>query len=642
MIRRAGFALLLLLVPALVRAEETPEQLLPATTQVYLRWDGVDAHRAAYEKSALGQMMKGDTGGFVADLYGQLQDGLSALLTVDQLLGGVAPDKLAKMQADAAEASKLLSLLTKNGFIFAAEVRDIEGPQWQVTLILPDAGPKPEPLFGALRLVAALNKLPVKEAKADGVTAASINAGPVYAAWWQEGNNAVVAVGPDKPEDVLKRLHGQRPGARLDANPLFKRLKAFDKFETSARAFVDAASFVKLAGTRGKEFEKLMKDLGLDGLKSMVFYSGFDGEAERGLVEWDMPGPRKGLLTLLNGKPFTLADVPPLPPDAISWSMTNFDTGDFYDTALKAAEDVAAVAAPEQVPAIAGYAKVADEALGVDLRKDLLDSLGDKVVFYNSPSEGPLSLGQTVMVKVKDAKKLQESLDQSVKGLGKAHGADVTLKKKTYHGVEMREVHVTQQGFLFVPSYVIYKDWLVIAPFPQQVQGYILRAKGDLAAWKPNQRVRKSLEELPKEFISVSYSDPRPSVKEILSIAPLIGGHGQQLHAGFEVRGRQPAQRPGGDAAPVPQRLRDDRRRQDAAPGDASVAATAVRRDGAGRLRRLRLLHLIPGDDGVVTRVQHSSFRAGSVGDGPNSIADASGSDNSFGEKPLLTFYYAS
>src|SRR5205807_8980172 len=101
--RRAGFALLLLLLPVLARAQEAPEQLLPATTQVYLRWDGVEAHRPAYEKSALGQMMQGDTGGFVTDLYGQLQEGLNALLTVDQLLGGVAPDKLAKMQADANE-----------------------------------------------------------------------------------------------------------------------------------------------------------------------------------------------------------------------------------------------------------------------------------------------------------------------------------------------------------------------------------------------------------------------------------------------------------------------------------------------------------------------------------------------------------
>jgi hypothetical protein len=88
----------------------------------------------------------------------------------------------------------------------------------------------------------------------------------------------------------------------------------------------------------------------------------------------------------------------------------------------------------------------------------------------------------------------------------------------------MREVHVAQQGFFFVPSYVIYKDWLVIAPFPQQVQGFILRARGDLEAWKPSERVQKSLAELPKEFISISYDDPRPTVKEVLSIAPLIAG----------------------------------------------------------------------------------------------------------------------
>ena len=526
--RRSGFALLLLLLPVLAYAQEAPEQLLPATTQVYLRWDGVDAHRASYDKSGLGQMMQGDTGGFVASLYGQLQDGLSALLTVDQLLGGVAPDKLAKMQADAAEASKLLSAVSKKGFILAAEVRNVEGPEWQVTLILPDAGPKPGPLASALRLVASLSKLSVKDVKSGDFTAHSINADSIYTTWWQEGNHAIVAVGPDKPEDVLERLHGVKPQSKeritLAQNPLFKRLKSFDKFETSARAFVDSAALVKLAASRSKEFDKLLKDLGLDGLKSLVFYSGFDGAAERGLVEWDMPAPRKGLLTLLNGKAFTMADVPPLPPDVISWSMTNFDTGAFYDVGLEAAENVAAIVAPEQVGKIKGYSKLADEALGVDLRKDLLDSLGDKVALYTSPSEGPLALGQTLMLKVKNAKKLQESLDQAVKGIGKATGADVTLTKKTYHGVEMREVHVAQQGFIFVPSYVIYKDWLVIAPFPQQVQGYILRAKGELTAWKPDQRVKQSLADLPKEFISISYSDPRPSVKEILSIAPLIAG----------------------------------------------------------------------------------------------------------------------
>ncbi len=419
--RRAGFALLLLLLPLAARAEEAPEQLLPATTQVYLRWDGVAAHRAAYDKSALGQMMQDDTGAFVGDLYGQIQDGLSALLTVDQLLGGVAPDKLAKMQADANEAAKLLPALSQNGFIFAAEVRDVEGPSWQATLLLPGSDPKSEPLAAALRLTADLAKLPVKDVKSGDLTAHSIGVESfVYATWWQEGTNAVLTLSSDKPEDVLKRMH--QAGARLDSNPLFKRVKSFDKFETSARAFVDVASLAKTASARGKEFDKLIKDLGLDGLKSLVYYSGFDGAAERGLIEWDMPGPRKGLLTLLNGKPFTLADVPPLPPDVISWSMTNFDTGAFYDTAYVGAEDVFAIADPEQAPAVKAFAKAADEALGLDLRKDLLDSLGDKVVFYTSPSEGPLSLGMTLMVRVKDAKKCRRRWTRRSRALARSAG----------------------------------------------------------------------------------------------------------------------------------------------------------------------------------------------------------------------------
>src|SRR5262249_61606987 len=60
MLRRYGIVALLLLVPGVVRAQDAPEQLLPATTQLYLRWDGIEAHRADYEKLALGQMLKGD------------------------------------------------------------------------------------------------------------------------------------------------------------------------------------------------------------------------------------------------------------------------------------------------------------------------------------------------------------------------------------------------------------------------------------------------------------------------------------------------------------------------------------------------------------------------------------------------------
>jgi hypothetical protein len=166
----------------------------------------------------------------------------------------------------------------------------------------------------------------------------------------------------------------------------------------------------------------------------------------------------------------------------------------------------------------------ADQALGVNLRNDLLGSLGGQFATYTSPSEGPLWLGQAFLFKVKDAKKLQETLDQIVKGIGKATGADISVKKKKYHGVELSMVEFRKEGFIFVPTYAIHKDWLIVSYFPQQVQGYIQRATGDLPAWQPESSTTAALEKLPKEFVSISVSDPRPSVKQILSLAPLAGG----------------------------------------------------------------------------------------------------------------------
>src|SRR5262249_49344218 len=137
MLRRFGIVLLVFAAPGLGRAQDAPEDLLPAGAQVYLRWDGVEAHRAAYEKSALGKMLQGDPGRFVDGVFRQLQESPGPLLTTQQLLGGVPPDRLQKLQADAREAAQLLTLLGQHGLVFAAEVRSLEPPSAQVTVIVP-------------------------------------------------------------------------------------------------------------------------------------------------------------------------------------------------------------------------------------------------------------------------------------------------------------------------------------------------------------------------------------------------------------------------------------------------------------------------------------------------------------------------
>ena len=87
---------LLLVAPSLGSAQDAPEQLLPASAQVYLRWDGIDAHKKAFLKTGLGKMLQGDTGTFVTEMYNQFQQGLATILTVEELLNGTPPEELKK------------------------------------------------------------------------------------------------------------------------------------------------------------------------------------------------------------------------------------------------------------------------------------------------------------------------------------------------------------------------------------------------------------------------------------------------------------------------------------------------------------------------------------------------------------------
>ena len=59
--RIATGSALLLLSSVTARAQE-PEKLLSPTSQLVVRWDGVTAHKAAYDGSALGSALRGPTG----------------------------------------------------------------------------------------------------------------------------------------------------------------------------------------------------------------------------------------------------------------------------------------------------------------------------------------------------------------------------------------------------------------------------------------------------------------------------------------------------------------------------------------------------------------------------------------------------
>ena len=126
------------------------------------------------------------------------------------------------------------------------------------------------------------------------------------------------------------------------------------------------ASLVQLARGRGKEIAALIDDLGLTGLQSLMFYSGFDGPAERSLVELHIPGPRKGLLKLAANKAFKLADLPAMPPDVTSFSAMNMDWTALFDAGRTAVEGVLKIVAPDEAKQVQQFLQQADQFVGID------------------------------------------------------------------------------------------------------------------------------------------------------------------------------------------------------------------------------------------------------------------------------------
>jgi hypothetical protein len=86
----------------------------------------------------------------------------------------------------------------------------------------------------------------------------------------------------------------------------------------------------------------------------------------------------------------------------------------------------------------------------------------------------------------------------------------------------------------FAPTLAVEKGWLVAALYPQPVQGYLLRQAGELPAWPPDARTKASLAKLPESFSSISVTDPRPGVRNLLNLAPLFATMARNAGVGFD------------------------------------------------------------------------------------------------------------
>jgi hypothetical protein len=341
-------------------AAKSPESLLAADSLVYVRYDGYERHRAAYDKTALAKVMKDDLGDFCEYVAAFLVRQFSLEV---RLAAGRDPDEERRNQEKiTAQMKGLTDYLWRHGVAIGLEVphgrRGEHLPHIyfpfhgfsvggaQLTVVFPGGATKRErdALLAFLHTAATLGGGEVKERKQHGRTIYECGDPSFRAAWWQEGEHVVCYLGTEPVERAVDVIEQRRKN--IAATTLLRATADFKGYETDIRGYVDLEKVVHLwrlpnlkAGRKEMLKETfvrsaVMTQLGLTGLKNLIFHLGFDGQYQRSTVILNVAesAKRTGLLRLVTGPlDFKAENLPPLPPDAAAVSVRHVD----WDTTYK-------------------------------------------------------------------------------------------------------------------------------------------------------------------------------------------------------------------------------------------------------------------------------------------------------------------
>jgi hypothetical protein len=509
MFKRILLGLVVAALPSAAQAQSKLESYLPAKSQLYFHWDGMEMHRGAYDKTAVGKMMQGETGKFLDELWVYIHDNLQTAAQNEPKVGPLLKD-----------FSKLLGGMFKDGLAIGVSVEKVNPPTVQAVFAFPKAAGESGTLIPLIQKIAEETKAKVNTSKVGNRFVNTVTVEFLQIGWWAQGSDAVLFLGTTDPVAYAKDIDAKMTG--LATNPLYKKVAGFKDFKTASRGYFDMSSVLNVAAEIHPAAGKIIDETGLKGLKSLTFVSGFDGAAERSVVDADMPGKREGLLSLTSLKKISLKDLPVLPSDISGFSASSISLNKSYDVIIKLVDGVVNVAAPNEADNVREAIKAFQGAVGVDISKDIFQTFGDVFVSYSSPSDGFFGTGSVIAIQVKDGKKLISSIDKLVKAIPQNPGGEVSLKRKPYHGGEIIQVQLIGQANAHLATFGLYKGWFIYAQYPQPIKGFILRQEGELPAWKADEGLSKALAQFPSEFNSIHISDPRPTVQTVLAIAPLV------------------------------------------------------------------------------------------------------------------------
>jgi prepilin-type processing-associated H-X9-DG protein len=348
--------------------------------------------------------------------------------------------------------------------------------------------------------------------------------------WGIKDKYLVIGIGEGSLDGILQRAGGEQP------TWLTALRKQLPVQRPATVTYINIKQIIQqFAPLGGPKVQMLIDAAGLGNVTTLAAVSGLDGEGMLNRTFIRLDGEPTGVLSVATGKPLALKDLAPIPSDANLAVAGRLDLARLTDALLAIMEKVEPQAAQE----IDRNLKELNDQVGIDLRKDIIGSLGDVWCAYNSPNEGGLLItGLTAVVQVKDYDRLaaahakllarakaalgQDSRPPREKAVGPktAEQQELEEEKRAFNRpTEWRTARIEQlrfagqdiyflsSGLPFGPAWCLTRTELIVAAYPQQIKAYLSR-EADF----------KSLATLPavadafsggEEPLSLAYFQPR-------------------------------------------------------------------------------------------------------------------------------------
>jgi prepilin-type processing-associated H-X9-DG protein len=338
---------------------------------VYVEFDGLDAHRDAWSKTAAYRLLNETRTGV---LYAQ------SICRMLNLILAKQPD----VPATGPELEAFALHLVRRGIAVGINRAGGAGPPRSLGVVLRGgaAGQTRSVVEKLLRAGAGPRARVEQLDRPDG-RKLHVLVGSAFGhmAWWAERDDLVVSVvSAGGPDVIIGVLENREPNAvEHPGRAALVRSEAGHGTEPVGVAFFDMAALPPLPSEAVA--------LGLDGVKRLEYRWGFRDGALESIIGVVAPAPRRGISALFDQPSLDVRNLPPLPGGLAGFLVLSLDPGQFWNGVRAIAN--ARPAAPGQI-AVGGPKDLEDaveRATGVRLHEDLLVHLGSRFTFYSVPTK---------------------------------------------------------------------------------------------------------------------------------------------------------------------------------------------------------------------------------------------------------------